>query len=154
VHVTTAPGASPPAGHVTVTLSSVTVIGPANVTLPLFVTLYVYEITCPTWSYASGVAVLSMLSAGVRTIGIDRLSVAAGASFDVAVAVFARLPLAPAGEPFASSSACVNVCVAVQVIDAPGGRLVPGQLRSSLSLLSPSMIPVSVTFPLFVTRYE
>ena len=32
------PGASPPAGHVTVALSSATVTGPANVTLPVFVT--------------------------------------------------------------------------------------------------------------------
>src|SRR5262249_30496587 len=107
-----------------------------------------------TRSYVSGAAVLSMLNAGVRTTGMDKLSVAAGASFEVAVTVFARLPLPPAGEPFASSSACVNACVAVQVIDAPGCRLVPGQLRSLLSLLSPSTIPVNVTLPVFVTRYE
>ncbi len=38
VHVIEPPGASPPAGHVTVALSSATVTGPANVTLPVFVT--------------------------------------------------------------------------------------------------------------------
>ena len=35
---TTAAGARPPAGHVTVALSSVTVTGPGSVTLPVFST--------------------------------------------------------------------------------------------------------------------
>ena len=41
MHVSEAPGASDPAGHVTVTLSSVTEIWPGTVTLPMFVTVYV-----------------------------------------------------------------------------------------------------------------
>ena len=38
VQVIVAPGASPPAGQVTVALSSATVTGPARVTLPVFLT--------------------------------------------------------------------------------------------------------------------
>ncbi len=38
VHVIDAPGTRPPAGQVTVALSSATVTGPANDTLPVFVT--------------------------------------------------------------------------------------------------------------------
>ena len=45
------PGASAAdGGQVTVTLSSVTVICPSTVTLPVFVTSYVYVISWPTWS--------------------------------------------------------------------------------------------------------
>ena len=68
--------------------------------------------------------------------------------------MFASLPLPATGEPFASSSACVNVCVAVQVIDAPGARLVCRAAHGVLSLSSVSAIPVTVTLPMFVTRYE
>ena len=47
----------------------------------------------------------------------------------------------------------MNVCVAVQVIDAAGASVVSGQLRSLLSLSSLSAIPVTVTLPTFLTRY-
>ena len=73
---------------------------------------------------------------------------------DDTVTVFASSPLPATGEPFASSSACVNVCVAVQVIDAPGASVAAGQLMSLLSLLSLSEMPVTVTLPVFLTRYE
>ena len=108
----------------------------------------------PTWSYVVGNADFASVSFGVCTIWIARLSVSGDAWFDVAVTVFASLPLPAVGEPFASSSACVNVCVAVQVIDAVGASVVSGQLRSLLSLSSLSAMPVSVTFPVFVTTYE
>ena len=42
--------------------------------------------------------------------------------------VFASLPLPATGEPFASSSACVNVWLAVHVIDAPGASVAAGQV--------------------------
>ena len=67
--------------------------------------------------------------------------------------MFASLPLPAVGEPLASSSACVKVCVAVQVMELPGARVVAGQLMSLLSLLSASAMPVSVTLPVFVTTY-
>ena len=51
VQVTDAPGASDAVGgQTTGTLSSVTEIEPTTVTLPVFVTTYVYEMTWPTWS--------------------------------------------------------------------------------------------------------
>ena len=109
--------------------------------------------TWPTWLYDSGDADFTSVNSGNRTIGITRSSVAVGAWSEVAVTVFARRPLPAVGEPFASSSAWVKVCVAVQVIDAAGASVVCGQLRLLLSLLSPSVIPVTVTLPVFVTRY-
>ena len=82
------------------------------------------------------------------------MSVAGGASFEDAITMFASRPLPAVGDPLASSSACVNVCVAVQVIFAVGASVVSGQLRSLLSLLSLSEMPVTVTLPTFVTTYE
>ena len=52
----------------------------------------------------------------------------------------------------AFSSACVKVCVAVQVIVAVGANDVAGQLISLLSLSSLKIMPVNVKFPVFVTR--
>ena len=83
-----------------------------------------------------------------------RRSVTEAASFDDTVTVFASTPLPATGEPFASSSACVNVCVAVQVIEPPGASVVAGQLTSLLSLSSFSAMPVTVTLPVLVTTYE
>ena len=119
----------------------------------MFVTTYVYEMTWSTWSYESGDADLT--SAQRRRLhDRDREAVVrGGASFDDAVTVFASLPLPAVGEPFASSSACVNVCVAVQVIDAAGASSSPGS-SPRVALSSASAIPVSVTLPVFVTRYE
>src|SRR5437773_2357828 len=49
VHVIDAPGTSEPVGHETAgCLLSLTLNGPASVTFPVFVILYVYVITCPT----------------------------------------------------------------------------------------------------------
>ena len=107
-------------GHVTATLLSVTVNGPVRVTLPVFVTLYVYVISSPTWSYDTGDADFTSVSSGVCSIGITRLSLTSAASFENAVTVFASTSVPAKGEPPASSSACENVCVAVQVIEAPG----------------------------------
>ena len=89
---------------------------------------------------------------GVCVIGISRVSVVSGASFELAVTIFVREPLAAVGEPLASSSACVKVCVAVQVIVAVGANEVAGQLISLLSLSSLKAMPVNVTFPVFVTK--
>src|SRR5262245_42305728 len=82
-----------------------------------------------------------------------RVSVAGGGWTDVAVTWLKSAPLPAVGEPFASSSAWVKVCVAVQFIVAPGARLVAGQLRSLASLSSDRLMPVRVTLPVFVTRY-
>ena len=63
----------------------------------------------------------------------------------LALAVFVRLP--------ASRSACVIVCVAVHVMDAPAvpSVAVAGQL--AVALLSATVNgPLSVTLPLLVTR--
>ena len=81
-----------------------------------------------------------------------RSSVAGGASFELAVTVLLRVPLPATGEPLASSSAWLKVCVAVQVIVSVGASVVLGQAMSLLSLLSERLIPVSVTWPVFVTR--
>src|SRR5262249_37201220 len=109
LHVSDWPGASDAVGgHVTVTRLSATVNGPARGTLPLFVTVYEYEITWPRNAYDVGETDLSSESPGVGTIGMARPAVAAGAWFDVTVTVFASTPLPAVGEPFASSSACVN----------------------------------------------
>ena len=111
-------------------------------------------ITWPTWLYDCGVADFTSFSSGLSTIGISRSSVAGGAWIDVAVTVFSSTPLPATGEPFASSSACVNVWLAVQVIDSSGARVVSGHARLFASLSSLNAIPVSVTLPAFVTRYE
>ena len=52
----------------------------------------------------------------------------------------------------ASSSAWVKVCVAVQLVVAPGASVSVRQTASSLSLSSDRLIPVSVRLPVFVTR--
>ena len=75
-----------------------------------------------------------------------------GVSFELAVTVLESTPLPGVGDPFASISACVNVCVAVQVVLAPGASVVVRQTASSLSLSSLKAIPVNVTLPVFVTR--
>ena len=89
---------------------------------------------------------------GVCVIGISRVSVASGASFELAVTILVRVPLAEVGEPLAFSSACVKVCVAVQVIVADTANVVAGQLISLLSLSSLKTTPVNITFPVFVTK--
>ena len=89
---------------------------------------------------------------GVCTIGILRVSVASGASFELAVTILVRVPLAAVGEPLAFSSACVKVCVAVQVIVADTASVVEGQLMSLLSLSSFKTMPVNIAFPVLVTR--
>ena len=82
-------------------------------------------------------------------IGILRSSVASAASFELAVTMLSNVPPA-------SSSACVKVCVAVQVVVDPASgatvSVLDPQLISSLSLLSDSDRPVIVTLPVFVTR--
>ena len=80
------------------------------------------------------------------------MSVVSGASFELAVTILVKVPLAAVGEPLAFSSACVKVCVAVQVIVADGVNTAEGQLMSLLSLSSLKTIPVKVTFPVLVTR--
>src|SRR5262245_58638082 len=107
--------------------------------------------TCPIWSYEAGEGVLTSQSRGFWVIGIVRLSVTVGAWVEVTVTVLASWPLPGVGEPFALSWVCVNAWVAVQVIDAPGARVVPGQVIP-VALLSLSRIPVTVTLPVFVTR--
>ena len=106
----------------------------------------------PAAPYVDGRALFTIVIAGFCVIGISRLSVASGASVDEAVTLFVRFPLPGVGEPFASSSACVKVCVAVHVVVAAGASVVATQLVSSLSLSSESEIPVIVTFPVFVTK--
>src|SRR5581483_3648936 len=91
------------------------------------------------------VMVLVTLMAGLFVIGILKLSVASGASFEEAVTVLSS-------DPPASSSACVKLCVAEQVIFAPTSSVVDGQLISLLSLSSLRLIPVRVMLPVFVTK--
>ena len=82
-------------------------------------------------------------------------AVASGASFELAVTSLYSTPLPAVGDPFASSSACVKVCVAQQVVitSSPGSSVVAGQFASSLSLSSLSAIPVNVTLPSLATWY-
>ena len=98
------------------------------------------------------VELFSTVIAGFCVIGIVRSSVVGPVSFESAVTTLYSTPLSAVGDPFASSSACVKVCVAVQVMFAPTASVVLGQLMSSLSLSSVSMMPVRVTLPVFVTR--
>ena len=62
----------------------------------------------------------------------------------VAVAVLSTVP--------ASTSACVIVCVPVQVVLAPGASVVTGQTAAASSWASFTTRPVSVTLPVLVTR--
>ena len=78
-------------------------------------------------------------------MGILRSSVASGASFEEAVTVLSSVPPA-------SSSSWVKVCVAEQVMLPPIARVVYGQLMSLLSLSSDRTMPLSVTFPMLITR--
>ena len=96
--------------------------------------------------------VLSTAIVGRCEIGMSRVSVAFGVSLEVAVTSLDRLPLPARGEPFASSSAWLKVCVALQVIEPPTGMVAAVQTMSSASLSSLSDRPVMVTLPVLVTR--
>ena len=54
--------------------------------------------------------------------------------------------------PPASSSAWVTVWTAVQVVDAPGARVVTRQTGAASVLVSARARPVIVTLPVLVTR--
>ena len=57
----------------------------------------------------SSTPTFTSVTRGRWTIGIESVSLAGAAWSDVAVTVFVRKPLPAVAEPFASSSACVNV---------------------------------------------
>src|SRR5664280_1212637 len=98
----------------------------------------------PTALYVVGVAVLTIVSAGLATAVTVSVSVGEVTVPFVAEATFIREP--------ASSSAWVIVKLAVQVIEAPGARLVVvGQLVVALLSLTVNG-PARVTLPLLVTR--
>ncbi len=79
-------------------------------------------------------------------MGMLRVSETVGNSLELAVTLFVKFP------PM-SNSACVNVCVAVQVMLALTANVVmPEQSISALSLSSFKEIPVNVMFPVLVTR--
>ena len=62
----------------------------------------------------------------------------------VAVALLSTVP--------ASTSACVIVCVPVQVVLAPGASVVTGQTAAASRFASSTTMPVIVTLPVLVTR--
>ncbi len=90
-----------------------------------------------------------MVSAGVAAIGVLVVSgglvvVPPPGVVPVAVAVLSTTP--------AFTSACVIVCVPVQVVEAPGASVVTGHTAAASSWASLITRPVSVTLPVFVTR--
>jgi hypothetical protein len=52
----------------------------------------------------------------------------------------------------AFTSACVIVCEPVQVVLAPGAKVVAAQMAAALSCASTTAMPVKVTLPVLVTR--
>ena len=147
VHVTEAPGATSSAGHATVpTLASLTLTA-CSVTLPVLVTRNVYGIV--------EVAVLPLAEPA------DFTSVRLGDAVIVESAVSVALTAAPSGGvpdavavlvtcP-ASTSACVAVYVAVQVVRSPGASCETGQV-TEVTWGSLTLTAWSVTLPVFVTR--
>ena len=140
-------GASEVTGQVTVPATGSSIVTPVRVTLPVFVTTNVYGIVAPA-ALADGVpaclssAMLGFEASGVVTESVAVTGVPVG-GWPVTVAVFATWP--------ASTSDCDSVYVAVQVVLAPGARVVTGQ--ATLEIFgSATAMPVSVTLPVFVTR--
>src|SRR5690349_17105731 len=81
-----------------------------------------------------------------KAAGIDRWSVALAASLLATVTTLLTDP--------AAISPTVAVCWAVHVIDPPARSDDPGQDGAESTLLSVTLMPVTATEPVFVTRYE
>ena len=127
-----------------VALSSATLNGPASVTLPVFVTRKLYEITVPTVEYVEGVGVLTIAKARAWTAITVRLTVG-----EVVVPLLALAVLV--SEP-ASRSAWVIVYEAAQVIEASGASVaVSGTGRGGL-VVGHGERPGKRDVALFVTR--
>ena len=94
-------------------------------------------------------AVLTIVRPGAEAIGV--LVVSGGEVTDgpvggvpVAVALLFTTP--------AFTSACVIVCVPVQVVSSPGASVVTGHTAAASSCASFTTMPVIVTLPVLVTR--
>ena len=92
---------------------------------------------------------MSIVSAGFRvavTVTVSGGDVTTGpvGGEPVAVALLFTSP--------ASTSACVIVCVPVQVVSWPGASVVTGHTAAVSSWASFTTRPVIVTLPVFVTR--
>ena len=88
-----------------------------------------------------------MLISGFWVTGMSNVSVASGASSELAVTILVTLPPA-------SISAWVTVYCAVKVVVSPGANVVAPPVGSepASTLSSNKLIPVKVTFPVLVTR--
>ena len=148
VQVIDAPGARlAVAGHdSSVALSSVTVNGPANVTLPdVGHQIAVRDHVAQPRIRQVGVAVFTIDNAGSAPPSPSRCRSARSPCPFVAEATLVTEP--------ASRSAWVIVYDAVQVIDAPGARLAVAGQDSSVALSSLTVNgPDNVTLPELVTR--
>src|SRR5262249_28066416 len=142
VQLVVAPGANGPFPHglIEPSLSSVTGYGPATATLPSLAIVEVQVITVPVLLYVDGPAPLATMSAFVSLHDALPISDGEVTPFPEEVAVFLIEP--------ASRSACVMVCVAVQLVVAPGanGPLPHGLIEPSLSSVTENG-PARVTLP-------
>ena len=147
VQVVEAAGASCVAGHETVPTFVSETATPVSVTLPVFVTRNAYGIVDPAVVPVAIPACFFSVTLGADTIGVvtesDAVTAAPLGGFAVAFAVLVTWP--------ESTSASVSVYVAVHVVDAPGASWVAGH-DTVPTFASDTATPVTVTFPVFVTR--
>jgi hypothetical protein len=121
---------------------------PDMVTLPVLVTSKLYGTAAPTVVYVVAVVALTIDSAGEATTGTETVLEGVGTSgvplggVPPTAAVFTIEP--------ASRSAWVTVCVAVQVVEVPGAKVVTGQVTAVVRG-SVTAMPVMVTLPVLVT---
>src|SRR2546421_284488 len=101
--------------------------------------------TSPTLLELIGLAVLVSASFRICVIGMLSVPVTVGA-LEVTVTMLVTLTPVP-GAGTASISACVTMCVAVQVIEPPTASEVDRQLGGASTLLSATVMLVTVVAP-------
>ena len=94
-------------------------------------------------------AVLSIVKLALAVIGVVVVSgglvvVPPPGAVPTAVALLFTVP--------ALISACVMVCVPVQVVDAPGDNVVTGHTAAASNCASLTTMPLKVTLPVLVTK--
>jgi YbbR domain-containing protein len=162
VHVVDACGASVATGHVMtggvpVPENAVSVaLTPVRSVLPVLVTWKEYVTVWPADVTADGEAVFNTDSDGAAvavTVAVDGFDVTAGPVGGVPDAVAVSMIEPP------STSACVTVYVPVQVVDAPGAKVVTGHVMTGgvpvpENAVSVAPTPVNVALPVLVTWNE
>ena len=153
VQTVLAPGARVVTGQVTVPIFGSATATLFSVTLPVFVTVKVYETGVAAAKTVGATWVLSTTSDGTAGIGSTSVSVAVTGTgfgfatvtgcFPDAVAVLFTTP--------ASTSAWVSTYVAEQPVEAFGASVVAEHVTDD-TLVSVTPTVVSVTLPVFLTR--